>query len=165
MCEEKKYEWNKDIDSIPVWNILIKAPECIAKEDFKVWCFDRRYAYNNIIFLASSQGADLLSELHKPNRKAWLNFAIKQGYVREFEAEEIFRVGDVIEFIEKMPDVENRYIINICKEDTICLNSKKGTRWRDMFSVEDAGSIKYEEIHNKVRKNFKKVGHGINFLL
>jgi hypothetical protein len=64
-----------------------------------------------------------------------------------------------------MPDVENRYIINICKEDSVCLNSKKGTRWIDMFQVEDVGNIKYEEIHNKIRRNFKKVGNGINFLL
>jgi hypothetical protein len=162
---EKKYEWNEEIDSITVCNILIKAPECIAKEDFKVWCFDRRYTYDKVIFFSSSQGADLLSELHKPSRKAWLNFAIMQGYVKEFKAKPTFRIGDVIEFIEKTPDVENRYIINICKEDTICLNSKKGTRWGNMFSVEDAGNIKYEEIHNKVCKNFKKVGNGVEDLL
>jgi hypothetical protein len=120
---------------------------------------------NQVILSSSPNGDSLLKELHKPNRKAWLDYAIKQGYVREVEAEEIFRVGDVIEFIEKIPDVENTYIINICKEDAICLNSKKGTRWIDMFQVEDVGSIKYEEIYNKIRRNFKKVGNGINFLI
>jgi hypothetical protein len=34
-----------------------------------------------------------------------------------------------------------------------------------MFPVEDVESIKYEEIYDKIRKNFKKVGYGVKDLL
>jgi hypothetical protein len=163
MCEEKKYEWNTN--NIIIYSIIFNATDCKEKKDFKTWCFDRFYMRDATIITTSAYGKELLSELHKPERKAWLDFAIEQGYVKEVEPEETFSIGDVIEFTEKMPNVENRYIINICKEDTICLNSKKGTRGGNMFPVEDVESIKYEEIYDKIRKNFKKVGYGVKDLL
>jgi hypothetical protein len=165
MCEEKKYEWNTNYNYISVNSVLNAIPECIAKEDFKVWCFEHDYSAFSTIYFKSDNGDILLKELHKPNRKAWLNFAIRQGYVKEFKPKPTFRVGDVIEITERVVGVESRYIINTCKKDAVCLNSIKGARWVDMFSVEDTRSIKYEEIYNKIRKNFKKVGHGVKDLL
>jgi hypothetical protein len=165
ICGEKKYEWNTNYNYISVNSMLNAIPECIAKEDFKVWCFEHDYSAFSTIYFRSDNGDILLKELHKPNRKAWLNFAIRQGYVKEFKPKPTFRVGDVIEITEGVVGVESRYIINACKKNAVCLNSIKGARWGDMFSVEDVGNIKYEEIYNKIRKNFKKVGHGINFLI
>lgn len=163
MCEEKQYEWNINYKSISVNSILNTTPECREKENFKLWCFDRFYNTFSKIILKSIDGDSLLEELHKPERKTWLDFAIKQGHVREVK--EIFGIGDVIEITDLLVDIESKYIINICKEDTVCLNNKKGTRWRDMFSVEDVENIKYEEIYNRIRKKFKKIGNGIKYLL
>lgn len=163
MCEEKQYEWGINYKSINVNSVLNVAPECREKENFKLWCFNRGYNIFSNITLKSTDGDSLLEELHKSERKTWLDFAIKQGYVREVK--ETLEVGDVIEITDLFEDAESRYIINICKEDTVCLNNKNGTRWKDMFSVEDIENIKYEEIYNKIRKKFKKIGNGIIYLL
>jgi hypothetical protein len=78
-----EYVWNEGVEFIPIYGVLISMPECKDKQEFKAWCFDREYTYNEKIVSASLNGDSLLKELHKPERKAWLDFTIEHEYVKK----------------------------------------------------------------------------------
>lgn len=167
MCKEKKYKWNEDYKSIVIRDVTRDIPECEEKIKFKTWCFDCGLSVNAEILLKSINGGILLSEIHKHDRKSWLDFAIEQGYVKEVESEETFRVGDVVELkgVSVSIHMYNKYIINICASNMVCLNAIDGSRWVNMFSVVDANKITYDEIYQNIERHFKKVGHGAKDLI
>lgn len=164
MENNKNYKWK--VESLSIAEVIKFACEDDGK-DFMIWCFMRDYKLSDNILSVSNNGKDLLEELQKPERESWLEFAINRDYVEEFESEEFFCIGDVIELID-ISSCKEKYIINASDRGCICLNDKDGRSWNFSFKIK--GSLKRipkKEIADNIVccTSFKKVGHGAKDLI
>lgn len=164
MYKQKKYAWC--VENIKIRDIAESVCEEYG-ESFMVWCFQNSIHINDTYAAKNRIGTLLLEEIHKTHRKAWLNYALRNNYLKEVEVEpeETFKIGDVIEITEELCGVEAKFIINSCDKNNICLNNKNGDRWKDKFHVSDFSKITYDEIYKNTDNHFKKIGHGAKDLV
>jgi hypothetical protein len=159
MCKEKKYEWC--VRNIIIRDIVETACGFDSK-DFMVWCFKNSIGLNQIwdVKFKYGIGDKLLNEILKPERKSWLDFAINQGYVKEIENEETFKIGDVIE-----TGCNLKLIINAVSENIVVFNDEFGRRSNNVLSAVDPFKISKKDIECHLAGSIKKVGHGVKYLL
>jgi len=156
-----KYEW-----AVNAVNIN-KIAEDIDDTFFKAWCFDNNLN-SAVVYLhtLSVQDEALLEELHKPERKEWLYYAINNEYVKPVK--QTFIIGDVVKITTCLKETQ-KYIINSAESSFVVLNTKTGTRFDDPIKVKDETAITKEELlsdfYKELITNFEYIGHGIEYLI
>jgi len=143
-------------------NICIDPDELIK---FKAFCFDNGIFSGKFIMKKSESALILLREIQKPERKKWLNFALKSKLIKP--AEKTFKIGDVIKItFDDEVQSQKRYILNSGGNNKIILNDRDGYSLNGLLKINNPKSITEKELLVNLNdidiKEITYVGEGVN---
>lgn len=144
--EEVEYRFSKEKVEI---NDFLSNNIKVLKNEFKAWCFDNKIFVEEIES-ESEEGKKLLKMITSPDKKEWLQEAIKNGDI----IEDSFEIGDSIELIRKGELVI--YFLCLISKNKVGLLTSEGILFK-VFEVEDSRRIKREEIQKCLNRDFRKV--------